>query len=466
MSMADHDTDHPVTEEAAAHGGGRAPQVLLALVLAAYLALAIRLLVLLPLWGAVQDEPLHFGYARTLAVTGKLPLIEPVRATDLRYYYTAPSAGEAAHHPPGYYFVASLFLRLCGHASLATQNYAARGASTALGLVALLFIYAALRRLLPDRPGLAVAAVAVVALFPHWLMVCATIHPESFGAAAASATLWALAYYREAPTRWRSVLIVGLAVGLLALDKNTMLPFCIAAAVTMLLLGGRAGLRWRTRLGQLVLMGGVAAMVCGWYFVRNELLYGQLFPNAAEMFGSTRHTQLFLRDGSQDMVAFLFIPQGQVRYQLALTGAFRYFWCPGDWLPPAARPVMYSLGGLIWLTVPVGLWVGLRRRQADLAALWRPFVLPFLGALALLCFMYVRWTVLVAIQAHAELGRWLMPQMGNLVLMWTLAAQGLAGRRVAVVLAALAGFLLVWDVLAMVHIATVLIPLHSAPAGP
>jgi hypothetical protein len=182
------------------------------------------------------------------------------------------------------------------------------------------------------------------------------------------------------------------------------------------------------------------------------------------MLGTTMHTRLFLRDGSQSMIAFLFMPQGQLRYQLALMGAFRYFWCPGDWLPPATRPLMYSLGGLIWLVVPVGLWVGLRRKQADLVALWRPFVLPFLGALALLFVMYVRWTVLVAIQAHAELGRWLMPQMGNLVLVWLLAVQALTGRRTVLALGLLAGFLLVWDVLAMHHIATVLIPLHGTPA--
>jgi hypothetical protein len=108
--------------------------------------------------------------------------------------------------------------------------------------------------------------------------------------------------------------------------------------------------------------------------------------------------------------------------------------------------------------------VGLRRKQADLVALWRPFVLPFLGALALLFVMYVRWTVLVAIQAHAELGRWLMPQMGNLVLVWLLAVQALTGRRTVLALGLLAGFLLVWDVLAMHHIATVLIPLHGTPA--
>ncbi|MBU0608730.1 MAG: hypothetical protein KKI08_12660 [Armatimonadetes bacterium] len=460
MSASDHDMTP------AAGGLGRAPLLLLAGVLALYLVLAVRLVALLPLWGAVQDEMIHFGYAGVLATSGRLPLIEPSHAPDLMYYYTAPSAGDAAHHPPGYYFVASLTLRLFHAASLATQNYAVRGTSTLLGLVALLFIYGALRRLWPARPGVAVAGVAVVGLFPHWLMVCSTIHPESFGAAVASALLWGLALYREDPRRWQRVVLVGGLAGLLALAKMTMLPFCLAAAVTLLILGTRDGLPWRQRVGQLAVMGGVAALVCGWWFVRNQMLYGQFVPSSDLMLGTTMHTRLFLRDGSQDMVAFLFIPPGQLRYQLAVTGAFRYFWCPGDWLPPAARPVMYGLGALVWLLVPVGLGVGLRRRQPDLVALWRPFMLPFLGALALLVFMYLRWTVLVAIQAHAELGRWLMPQMGNLVLLWTLAAGGLAERRVVLLLALLAAFLLVWDVLAMAHIATVLIPLHGAPAPP
>ena len=445
----------------------RRPGLLLLPVLVLYLLLALRLVFLLPLWGAVQDEPIHFGYAKYLAVRGSLPVIAPTGAPNLGYYYTAPSAGDAAHHPPGYYFVASLVLRLFGHASLATQNYAVRCTSALLGLIALLFIYAALRRLLPDRPCVAVAMVAAVALFPHWLMVCSTIHPESFGAAAASLLLWALAGYRQDPSRWQRALLVGALAGLLALAKMTMLPFCLAAVITLLVLASRRGLTRRTQLLHLALLGCAAVVVCGWWFARNWAVYGQFTPSTDLMLGTTTHTRLFLRDGSQDMIAFLFIPQGQMRYQLALQGAFRYFWSPGDWLPPAARPVMYALGGLIWLVVPVGLWLGLRRQQPDLVALWRPFTLPFLVGSALLFAMYVRWTVLVAIQAHAELGRWLMPQMGNLALMWTLAVQGLVGRRsTTVALGLLALFCLTWDVLSIHHIATVLIPLHGAPTAP
>jgi hypothetical protein len=110
----------------------------------------------------------------------------------------------------------------------------------------------------------------------------------------------------------------------------------------------------------------------------------------------------------------------------------------------------------------VGLIRGWRARQQALGELGAPFVLPFLGGLALLFAMYIRWTVLVAIQAHAELGRWVMPLAGSLGLMWALAAQALVGeRRVGAVVFAVAGFLLVWDVLAIWHIGAVLIPLHA-----
>lgn len=431
-------------------------------VLVIYLALALRLVFLLPLWGAVQDEMIHFGYARYLAVAGKLPVIEPVHAPNLGYYYTAPSAGDAAHHPPGYYFVASLTLRLFAGASLPTQNYAVRCTSLLLGLTALLFLFAALRRLYPTRPDLVTGVVAITALFPHYLMVSATIHPESFGAAAAGAVLWALAGYRASP-RSQAALLAGLLVGVLALAKLTMLPFCAAATVTLLLWSAPAG-PWRTRLWHVVIFGAAAAVACGWWFARNWLVYGQFTPSTDLLLGTTMHTRLFLKDGSQDMVAFLFIPQGQLRYQLAFMGAFRCFWSPGDWLPPATRPVMYALGGLSWVVVPVGLWMGLRRRQDELVALWRPYLLPLLGALVLLFAMYLRWTVLVAIQAHAELGRWLTPQLGGLALVWALAAQGLSGaRRVALLLGLLVAFQLAYDVLSLYHLTTVLVPVFVKP---
>lgn len=440
----------------------REPRLWLAAVLVVYLALALRLVFLLPLWGAVQDEPLHFGYARYLAVKGTLPFIERTDASDLRFYYTAPSAGDAAHHPPGFYFTVSLVLRLFAHASLATQNYVARGTSTLLGLLALLFWFGTLRRLLPRQPAIAVGVTAAVAVFPQWLMICATVHPEVFGATFYAATLWALARYQQTPSRWQGALLAGCGAGLLALDKMTMLPFCAAAAVTLLLVGTAAGLAWRTRLTHLALFGLAAATLCGWWFIRNQMTYGQFMPSTDMMLGTTRHTQLFLKDGSQDMIAFLFIPQGQVRYRLALEGAFRYFWSPGDWLPPSARALMYTLGGGVWLLLPVGLGSAWKRRDETLAALWRPWLLPFLGALALLYAMYIRWTVLVAIQAHAELGRWLMPQLGMLALLWTLAVQGLTRRRgLLVALALLLAFLLAWDVLSLQHLATVLIPKYG-----
>ena len=55
----------------------RAQTIALAVVLAIYLGLGLRMLTLLPLWGPVLDEPIYFGYAKYVAVTGTLPRIQP-----------------------------------------------------------------------------------------------------------------------------------------------------------------------------------------------------------------------------------------------------------------------------------------------------------------------------------------------------------------------------------------------------
>ncbi len=440
----------------------RAQTIALAVVLAIYLGLGLRMLTLLPLWGPVLDEPIYFGYAKYVAVTGTLPRIQPTPpGTPLTAYYTLPSAGDAGHHPPGYFLLAAGLLRLIGDVPLATQNYALRGLSLTLGLGSLVLLFFAVRRLVPESRWLPVGVTAVVAFFPEWLLVSSVIYLESYGALTASATLLALAAYLRGRGGLRAVAIAGACTGLLALTKYTVLPFCLAAGLAVLAIAWRHRQGLRHVLVHLAVFTLVALAVGGWWYGRNVMLYGRLFPTTDQMLGTTTHTRVVMRDGSTDMIAMLFIPQGQLYWKLALTGAFTHMWSPSDWLPEGARPTMYTVGGAILLASLIGLIVGLRRDGSRLRELAWTIVAPWLAALALLFGAYLKWTLTVAIQAHGEFGKFAMPAIGPLGFIAGLSLRALSGRLAPVVALMILAFLLTWDALAIHHLATVLIPLHA-----
>ena len=433
----------------------------LVVLLSVYVALSLRFLTLLPLWGGVHDEPIHFGYCKYLALVGHLPPLRSPNSTDMRFYYTTPSAGEAAHHPPGYYALGSLVCRLLARSSLATQNYALRGLSLALGLTSLILLYLACRQLLPAQPLLALAVVALVAAFPQWLMMSSVIYVETFGAAAVAGATWLLARYARDPRRRLSLGAAGACIGFMSLTKATLLPFCLAATATAALLIFRAPRPRGQKIRDALACVAPLVLVAGWWYVRNLVVYGRLVPTS--VVAGQLDTAIRIAGRPADMLTLLFSPPGRLYYRLALTGAFRYFWCPGDWLPPAARPVMYPIAALTWILLPISLWRGRARRDPDLAWVWPRFGLPLLCGLALFFFLYVRWTVTTAIQAHGEFGKFLMPLLGPFVCLLALGLKSWWGSRPALaLLGALVLFFLLWDALAVYHLTTVLIPRYGA----
>ena len=458
--------DAEPTDDAASRVG-RPQYIALAIVLALYLALALRLLTLLPLWGPVLDEPIYFGYARYVAVTGKLPQIQHVEVGGLHDYYTLPSAGDAGHHPPGYFLLGALVLRAMGPgASLAAQNYALRGLSLALGLGALLMLFFAVKLLVPRSRWLPVGVTAVVAFFPEWLLVSSVIYLEAYGGFAMCATLLAIAWYLRGRGGAWPVAVAGASAGMMALTKYTVLPFCVAAGAAVFVIALRRRRSWGQVVGHVAIFMLAALVVAGWWYGRNVMLYGTLLPTTDELLGTTQHTRFVLRDGSSDMIAMLFLPGGRTYWRLALTGAFKHLWSPSDWLPEAARTPMYAIGGALLLGSLVGLIYGLRRKGSALRELAWPVVAPWMGALVLLFGAYLRWTLEVSIQAHGEFGKFVMPAVGPLGFIAGLSLRTLSGRFAALVGLLAIAFLLTWDVLAIYHLATELIPLHAASMPP
>ncbi|MCI0580656.1 MAG: DUF2142 domain-containing protein [Chloroflexi bacterium] len=274
-------------------------------VLAVYLLLALGYGVVNPLFEA-PDEHWHYFTAQYIADTGRLPAVaaEP-----------DPFIMQEAAQPPLYYVIGALLIGgvdtagareelwpnsrvWLGDASSPTNKNAfvhgpqeawpwhgyvlaahlLRILSAVYGLGTLLFLYHGTRLTWPERPGLALWAVSLVAFLPQFTFVHGTISNDTLITLLSAAALWQLLrLWRSGVTEAR-LLLLGLTIGLAILAKTAglLLPVYAAAVVAWLTWreAGTAG--WRTFAGRAALLVVPALALSGWLLWRNWNLYGDV----------------------------------------------------------------------------------------------------------------------------------------------------------------------------------------------
>ena len=260
------------------------------------------------------DEIWHFAFASYLANGGGLPLLSAEHPNLLL---------RNAAHPPLYFLpVAALIAPIDRsdfpeqfHFNLASpsitpgshsdrpnllihgrnEDFPYRQATLAvhvgrlwsilLGLTTLLGVWLVARQLASnDGGGLALATTAIAAFIPQFVYGSAIINNDALAAAGGAWTLAALlVLMRLRQFRW--AVLSGLALGITLLSKIGMvalMPLPLAALVLanldLLAPGPRAvdAIRHRIRwvFWSAIVIYGVAALVAGWWYVRNWLLYG------------------------------------------------------------------------------------------------------------------------------------------------------------------------------------------------
>ena len=280
------------------------------LILASFLVLATYYNISNPLFES-PDELEHAAYAVWLADVHSLPVLDPKQPgplgqegaqAPLYYWLVTTSLGRLPHRAadnlamlnpqanigdplsPGNknrvlhdmeqerwpYEGTTLFIRL------------ARALSSILAMGTLWAIYCLGRIAFPDRAGIALAMMALVAFTPQFLYLSSTVSNDNLVILIASWALVLLAAWFRLPRlpAWGQVGIMGALLGLAVLAKlSGVLLWPLVAGVLLWLARRSRDVRWLVKAGFLCF--AIALVICGWWLVRNQLLYGDITASQA-----------------------------------------------------------------------------------------------------------------------------------------------------------------------------------------
>ncbi len=217
----------------------------------------------------------------------------------------------------------------------------ARLVSTALGALAVVATYGITLELFPERRWLALGAASLTAFNPMFIFAAARVSNDAAVAAFGSLVVWGAVRLAVRGLSRRGLALVGVALGLATLSKLSGITLAPAVALALLLdairkFGNRKFVIRKFVVSTLVLFG-TAALVGGWWFGRNLLLYGELMGTHAWL----SHTATVRPEaiGLLDV-----IPE--------LHGLEMSYWAMFGWFNVAVAPWMYRFW---WMLARLGV---------------------------------------------------------------------------------------------------------------
>jgi MFS family permease len=216
------------------------------------------------LWGF--DAKGNWEYVRELSRSWALP---------------APDAGWSTSHPPLFYYLSAALSRIANALDLDVAVVLARLASTAAGLGIVWLAVHLVRRADPENARRRLLAAALLLFLPAHLMISAMVHEELIAAFFTSLALVGVARALEVPARDTLARAggVGAAAGLSLLTKLSGAVALVTAALTYAAAGRRRG-AWRGAALRIGILALAASVVGGWFYVRNWMQHGYLYPHA------------------------------------------------------------------------------------------------------------------------------------------------------------------------------------------
>jgi 4-amino-4-deoxy-L-arabinose transferase-like glycosyltransferase len=384
-------------------------RVALAAIWLCFLLRAVFYSTMLPLWEG-YDEWAHFSVARIMAVRGVLivprgsPVPRDVAASfglapvpyDMREYpppiltqdsfwklapeerarreaaframpdewkredSTGPFMAYEAHHPPLFYWLAALALKLAGGWSLAAQVMLLRWMASLVASLDIPLVFLAARAVFRDN-RLALGCAAVLALMPEFVIYVARVSNDCVAAPLFTLLIYACVKLIRDGLSYRVAGLAGAALGFGMLSKAyflTALPVVAAVYVyawVKAARSGQGGAAQTPRAGPLLCGILTPAVLGGWWYARNLVLQGTVSGMLEA--SATRRIPVSEALAAAWRINWLKVTDGVLLSHL-------YF---GGWSSLTARAWMYHVFYAVIAAAAVGLL--LRVRGAAMACL-------------------------------------------------------------------------------------------------
>jgi 4-amino-4-deoxy-L-arabinose transferase-like glycosyltransferase len=160
--------------------------------------------------------------------------------------------------------------------------------SALMGAATVYLTYRLARAIAPGLPPVALLAAAVVAFNPQFLFVSASVDNDNLITLAATAVLLLLAQVLVKGLTGRRLWLLSGALGAAVLAKLSGLGLPPLAAVVV----GAQGLKlsgWRGAVRLVLALASVPVAVSAWWFLRNQLIYGE--PTGLRAWAELVHTR-------------------------------------------------------------------------------------------------------------------------------------------------------------------------------
>ena len=414
-----------------------------ALLVATYVVVAVAYSVIVPIYEA-PDESGHFDLIVHLINTKSLP----VQDIEQRNY---------AHHPPLYYILAAIPASLAdvndvssmpqlkpefhwpsiddpavaSHKTAETFPYhgrvlaihLSRAVSVLCGALTVILTIAIGWLLFPRLQEVGLLAAVLVAFNPQFLFTNGAVTNDGLVVAACTGVLWQLLRTLQRPERLREWVFLGMWAAAAVLAKSVGLVVCGVVCLSWLIWSARR------KTPALSIKSGVAVgltfvLLAGWWFVRNQVLYGD--PLGWQVYQQAWAEVLRVVPLTVGELPSLYDTQ------------FRSFWgvfgwmnvFPGNWLYTTARALMF--GGVTgWI---VALRIGETRSFANL----QKGAVALFGTYIILQEAFIVYQNTVHNTSHAQ-GRYLFPVIAPLMLLTAFGITSFVSRRYARVTLGVAG---------------------------
>lgn len=331
-----------------------------------------------PIWDA-QDEVGHYPYVQYVATHWALP-----RMIDQE----SRGFSDQTHQPPLYYILGAIATAWIDtsysppqmpnvHARDGTglhgynlyvhtdaESFPWRGTVAGIHVARLVSVlvttgtvwitYRIGRRLCPDRPGIALGAMAVNAFLPQFLFIGSIVNNDSLISFTSSVALLAALHLIEKLTpRW--LIIAGVALGCSLLTKNSGLALIPFLALTVLIAAYRQRASWRRLLLSGLVVFGLGALLSAPWYVYNWINYGRLITDRADD-NPILQTPAPITQGIDEMLSLDWMAR-------LLRNTFRSYWGAFGWGNIVYPDQVYTILAIITIIGLSGALVLFLRRS-------------------------------------------------------------------------------------------------------